>query len=99
MRQRRPVDRRTFLAGSAGVMGAAVFQGVPLGMLAQQGAPPPAQGWDSGQVRHLLPQVSDSRMLIKASFTRSLVAPPTLRIGTTDVTGRMNDTTGEYWQF
>ena len=99
MRQRRPVDRRTFLAGSAGAMGAAVFGGVPLGMLAEQGAPPPAQGWDSGQVRHLLPQVSDSRMLIKASFTQPLVAPPTLRIGTTDVTGRMNDTTGEYWQF
>ena len=98
MRQ-RPVDRRTFLAGSAGAMGAAVFGGVPLGLLAEQGAPPPAQGWDSGQVRHLLPQVSDSRMLIKASFTRPTTAPPTLRIGTTDITGRMNDTTGEYWQF
>ena len=74
MRQRRPVDRRTFLAGSAGAMGAAVFGGVPLGMLAEQGAPPPAQGWDSGQVRHVLPQVSDSRMLIKASFTQPLAA-------------------------
>ena len=99
MSQRRPVDRRAFLAGSAGVMGAAVFGGVPLGLLAEQGAPPAAQGWDSGQVRHLLPQVSDSRMLIKASFTRPPASAPTLRIGTTDVTGRMNDTTGEYWQF
>ena len=99
MSQRRPVDRRAFLAGSAGAMGAAVFGGVPLGLLAEQGAPPAAQGWDSGQVRHLLPQVSDSRMLIKASFTRPLTSAPTLRIGATDVTGRMNDTTGEYWQF
>ncbi len=99
MSQRRPVDRRAFLAGSAGVMGAAVFRGVPLGLLAEQGAPPTAQGWDSGTVRHLLPQVSDSRMLIKASFTRPLASAPTLRVGTTDVIGRMNDTTGEYWQF
>ena len=54
MSQRLPVDRRAFLAGSAGAMGAAVFGGVPLGLLAEQGAPPAAQGWDSGQVRHLL---------------------------------------------
>lgn len=95
----RSVDRRTFLAGSAGAMGTAFFGGLPLGLLAEQGAPPATQDWDAGQVRHLLPQVSDSRMLIKASFDRPLSAAPTLRIGTTDITGRMNDTIGEYWQF
>ena len=36
MRQRRPVDRRTFLAGSAGAMGPAVFGGVQLGKLASE---------------------------------------------------------------
>ena len=99
MRTQRPVDRRAFLAGSAGAMGAALFGRLPLGLMAEQGAPPAAQGWDSGQVRHLLPQVSDSRMLIKASFNRPLSAAPTLRVGTGEVTGRMNDTAGEHWQF
>ena len=96
---RRPVDRRTFLAGSAGAMGAAFFGRVPLGLLAQQGAPPDIQGWDAGQVRHLLPTVSDSRILLKASFASPLSSSPTLRVGVTDVTGRMNDTIGEHWQF
>ena len=100
MKPRRPYDRRAFLADSAGAMGAAFFGGHALELLAAQGGAAPAvQGWDSGQVRHLLPQVSDSRMLIKASFARPLREAPTLRIGTTDVAGRMNDTAGEYWQF
>ena len=80
-------------------MGAAFFGRFPLGPMAEQGAPPAPQGWDGGVVRHLLPTVSDSRMLLKASFERPLSAAPTLRLGSTAVAGRMNDTTGEYWQF
>ena len=38
-------------------------------------------------------------MLIKASFRQPLSAPPTLRVGTTAVRGRMTDTAGECWQF
>jgi hypothetical protein len=99
MTKRWLVDRRSFLAGTAGAMGAAFFGRFPLGAMAEQGAPPAAQGWDAGIVRHLLPTVSDSRILVKASFERPLSAAPTLRIGTTDVAGRMNDTAGEHWQF
>ena len=95
----RPVDRRRFLAGSAGALGAAVFGRLPLDLLAEQGAPPPAADWDAGSVRHLLPAVSDTRLLLKASFDRPLSAAPTLRVGSARVTGRMNDTAGEYWQF
>ena len=80
-------------------MGAAFFGRLPLGPMAEQGAPPAAQGWDAGVVRHLLPTVSDSRLLLKASFERPLSAAPTLRLGSTAVEGRMNDTAGEYWQF
>ena len=94
-----PVDRRRFLAGSAGALGAAVFGRLPLDLLAEQGAPPAVEDWDTGRVRHLLPAVSDSRMLLKASFDGPLSAAPTLRIGSAGVTGRMNDTAGEYWQF
>jgi hypothetical protein len=50
-------------------------------------------------VRHLLPQVSDSRMLIKASFNTPLTSAPTLRIGNVTVRGRMGDTRGEHWHF
>ena len=99
MTQRGPVDRRRFLAGTAGAMGAAFFGRFSLGAMAEQGAPPAAQGWDAGLVRHLLPTVSDSRMLLKVSFDRPLSAAPTLRVGTTAVAGRMNDTVGECWQF
>ena len=94
-----PVDRRRFLAGSAGALGAAVFGRLPLDLLAEQGAPPAVEDWDTGRVRHLLPAVSDSRMLLKASFDGPLSAAPTLRIGSAGVTGRMNDTAGEHWQF
>jgi len=99
MTKHKPVDRRRFLAGSAGAMGAAFFGRMPLGLLAEQGAPPAVQDWDTGRVRHLLPTVSDSRLLLKASFERPLSAPPTLRVGATPITGRMNDTAGEHWQF
>jgi len=50
-------------------------------------------------VRHLLPTVSDTRILIKASFSQPLAATPTLRVGATSVRGRKNDTDGAFWQF
>ena len=91
-------DRRRFLAGSAGAMGAAYFGAVPLDLL--RVLEPPAQSrWDAGLVRHLLPTVSDSRVLLKASFQEPLSAAPTLRIGARDFPGRMNDTSGSFWQF
>ena len=54
---------------------------------------------DSGVVRHLLPAVSDSRILIKASFAEPLGDAPTLQVDGTSVAGRMSDTRGEYWHF
>ena len=95
----RSFDRRKFLAGSAGALGAAVFGRLPLALLAEQGAPPAAADWDAGRVRHLLPAASDSRVLLKASFDGPLSAAPTLRVGGAAVSGRMSDTAGEYWQF
>ncbi|MCY4078030.1 MAG: hypothetical protein OXH04_21670, partial [Acidobacteria bacterium] len=92
------IDRRRFLAGSAGAMGAAVFGRLPLGLLAEQGAPAAARGWDAGSVRHLLPAANDSRFLVKVSFDRPL-AGPVLRVGGAAATARMTDTAGEHWQF
>ena len=99
MNRRTPVDRRRFLAGTAGALGAAVFGRLPLDVLAAQGGPPAAQGWDAGRVRHLLPAANDSRFLVKASFDRPLSAPPVLRVGGAAATARMTDTAGEHWQF
>jgi hypothetical protein len=90
------MDRREFLTGS---MGATLLAALPADLLAQAGSPPRSETWDSGRVRHLLPTVSDRRMLIKASFTQPLSASPTLRVGGRSVPGRMNDTRGEFWQF
>jgi hypothetical protein len=94
----RTWDRRKFLAGSTGATAAAFFAGVPLDLL--RGLAPPAQSrWDAGLVRHLLPTVSDSRILLKVSFQEPLSSAPMLRIGARGVPGRMNDTAGSFWQF
>lgn len=90
------MDRRRFLVGT---LGAAILASRPADSLAQPRVPSPAGAWDSGRLRHLLPTVSDTRLLIKASFTAPLGAPPTLRIGVATVRGRMTDTAGECWQF
>ncbi len=90
------MDRRDFLTGG---MGASVLAGLSAEAFAQGGNPPASRSWDAGQVRHLLPTVSDTRILIKASFHPPLSAPPSLHIGTTSVRGRMSDTRGEFWQF
>ncbi|MDP6652401.1 MAG: hypothetical protein QGF90_09905 [Gammaproteobacteria bacterium] len=98
------IDRRKFLAGTAGGMAAALLNSWPLQAMAAQALPATADSdWDTGVVRHLLPTVSDTRMLLKTSLLRPLATPPRLRIeggGTTrQIEGRMNDTSGEFWQF
>lgn len=90
------VDRRRFLVGS---VGASILASLPAELLALQPAPPPTPTWEAGQVRHLLPAVSDRGLLLKASFAVPLDGAPRLRIGQTRVDGRMTDTRGEFWQF
>jgi hypothetical protein len=82
-----------------GTLGAAVLAARPADLFAQATRTPTSRDWDSGQVRHLLPTVSDTRLLIKASFNQPLDAAPTLHIGARAVRGRMTDTAGEFWQF
>ena len=94
----RPATRREFLLASTAAMLSAA---VPVDIFAQAAAAPAASSsaWDSGSVRHLLPTVSDSRMLIKASFNAPLEGTPSLRIGDHTIHGRMGDTRGEHWHF
>jgi hypothetical protein len=91
-------NRREFLRASTAT---ALGIGLPGELFAQAGtAPAPSAGaWDAGLVRHLLPTVSDTRMLIKASFNTPLTDAPTLRVGDAAVRGRLGDTRGEHWHF
>jgi hypothetical protein len=85
--------RRDFLRATAG---GPLLPALPPALLAQTAPRSSADGnWDSGRVRHLLPTVSDTQMLIKASFVEPLSRAPTLRVGTASVLGRMTDTRGE----
>src|SRR5262245_25112889 len=90
------MDRRAFLIGTAG---AGILAALPDDLLAQTATPPRSTAWDAGRVRHLLPGVGDTRMLIKASFAEPMRTAPTLRVGARSVAGRVNDTRGEFWQF
>ena len=90
------VNRRKFLLGG---FGATVLASMPADLFAGASSPPPDAAWDHGQVRHLLPTVSDTAILIKASFIRPLAGAPSLQIGSAATRGRMNDTAGEFWQF
>jgi len=90
------MDRREFLTGT---LGAAILAGWPADTFGQTNRAPTPNDWDAGQVQHLLPTVSDTRLLIKASFTRPLASAPTLHIGARAVRGRMTDTAGAFWQF
>jgi len=80
-------------------MGAAILAARPADSFAQSTGPRTDTSWDAGQVRHLLPTVSDTRILIKASFARPLTGAPTLRVGGATFRGAMNDTEGAFWQF
>ncbi len=53
MSKRTCVDRRRFLAGTAGAPGSTFFGRLPLEAMVEQGGPPAAQGWDAGFVCHL----------------------------------------------
>jgi phosphodiesterase/alkaline phosphatase D-like protein len=87
------MDRRHFLRLSSA---SAMLAGWPSDLPA---VTPPEANWERGQLRHLLPTVSDREILVKASFAAPLAAAPTLRVGGLVVTGQMSDTRGELWQF
>jgi len=57
-------------------------------------------GWNHGQVMHILPAVNHKRFLVKMSFIEPLDKAPVLRVGdAATVTGTMTDTRGRFWMF
>src|SRR5437868_15521577 len=91
-----PPSRRTFLRGTAAT---GLLLGAPAELLAQASVnrSPAPRDWNPGRVRHLLPTVSDTRILIKASFDGPSSAPPNLLVAGRAVRGRMGDTRRERW--
>src|SRR4051794_28100277 len=70
----RVISRREFLAGSAGLAALSVL-GWP-----QSGAAQPSDGWNAGQLAHLIPLASHERILIEASFKALLTGTPRLTV-------------------
>ena len=91
------MNRREFLRSTAT---GPLLAALPLEFLEPTAGQPASGGaWDAGSVRHLLPTVSDTQLLLKASFGGSLPEPPVLRVDSLAVPGRMTDTRGETWSF
>ena len=90
------MKRRDFLRAAA----ASPWLSLPRELFAQTTARPSTGGtWDSGSVRHLLPTVSDTQILLKVSLNTPVLQPPSLRVDRATVPGRMTDTRGEMWAF
>ena len=56
-------------------------------------------GWNAGQVFHILPIVSHSRIRLKVSLKESLSAPPQLWIGSKATVALAGCTGGKHWIF
>jgi len=81
--------RRDLLLGSAAALAPAL---TPTAVAA-------APSWDAGKLFHLLPTVSDRRLLIKATFTERQSRPPSLRVAGKLVAGKQTDYRGSCWSF
>ena len=57
------------------------------------------QKWNAGDVQHLLPTASHNRILLKASFTRRLAAPPSLWAGLLRTPGVPLDDDNQFYAF
>ncbi|MDZ4800549.1 MAG: hypothetical protein SGI92_20525 [Bryobacteraceae bacterium] len=58
-----------------------------------------SRSWDAGKVLHILPTVSDRRILVKASFSSPLASAPLLRVGKRRQKGEQTDRQRSFWRF
>jgi hypothetical protein len=101
-RRKMTATRREIL----GVGASAALGLLPLGKTTPVAAQTAAGGgiaaqptWDDGELAHVLPTSSHDRILVKASFKKSLEAAPILLVGDQRVVGERSDTRGSFWQF
>ncbi len=55
--------------------------------------------WDAGKVVHLLPTVSENRILLKVSFSERLTRAPFLQVAGRPIQGQQTDRHGACWSF
>ncbi len=96
--------RRSFLKQSLGLgmgVGTAALAGPLAGCTGAEAEAPPAgaDGWDAGEVAHLLPTASDRRVRLKASFRRPQPDTPLLVVGDQRVPGERTDSAGRFFTF
>ncbi len=91
------IDRRTFLKGSLAT-GALAASGTGLAC-GEAPVGPPDDGWQAGDVLHLLPTANHERILLKASFARARDEAPLLSVGRERVAGLPSDSTGHFYRF
>ena len=94
--------RREFLKASSLLTLSASLSGETFAQTSQATPTSNAQ-WDPGVVRHILPAVNATQMLIKISLSgntpSSRQQPPVLQIDGRQITGEMTDTKAEHWRF
>ncbi len=90
------IDRRRFLRGA--IAQAALSASASLGC-SREPAPPPDDGWDAGEVAHLLPTVGPDRILLKASFLRPQSGVPVLETEAARASGVRTDSAGRFFTF
>ena len=87
------LSRREFLEISAGVASLGLC-GWPRLVGAQS-----TNGWNQGQVVHLIPTANHERFLIKVSFKAPLTGAPRLSVDGKSVDGVQTDPKGRFWRF
>ena len=92
------MERRDFLK-SAGAAALFINAQSDLVTSSAHASPTTDKHWNHGRVRHILPTVSDSEMLIKISLEQAQKHPPILHVGNNRVIAKMTDTQGAFWQF
>ncbi|MBR1221045.1 hypothetical protein JQ557_23810 [Bradyrhizobium sp. U87765 SZCCT0131] len=91
------IGRREFLALSAGVSALGVLG--PQAGAAPIAPAPPTDGWNQGQLAHLIPTASHDRFLIKVSFKAPLAGTPQLTVDGRHIDGERTDSQGRFWRF
>lgn len=92
-------SRRQFLKSSSALALSSAISSEAFADLNKSAPSKQADVWDQGMVKHILPTVNDTQMLIKISLSSSVISPPVLKVGSKRITGRMEDSQGENWSF
>jgi len=90
---RGDLSRREFIELTTGATALGMF-GWPQSLQAQ-----PGNGWNQGQVLHIIPTVSHERFLIKTSFKAPMSSVPRLSVNGKLVDGVQTDLQGRFWRF